>query len=315
MSGSFWRDTEIQPIEVHPEILETDWGKAARELMEGLARTELMTPDLSPYRDRLEQLGEGAFSPPAELDMASAEVQRSLTGHYDPATSPYYAGLRDEIQRQTQDQVSDMRRGMQAGGMLMSTPAARAEGDIRAAGAGQTASILGSLYDQERGRTTRTVDQAGQLAQMRTGLESARIGLEGDRIPQLMNISMMPRQMQMENIQMQSGLLGGLMDYQPWYTPDMYYPQSQRAGWKDLAGPLATAVGMISDRRLKKNIRKVGQMLGVNLYEYEYTFRPGKFVGPMAQEVEHIPGAVMLINGIRFINQAVLGIPRIQVGG
>lgn len=44
-----------------------------------------------------------------------------------------------------------------------------------------------------------------------------------------------------------------------------------------------------SDRRLKKDIRKVGKFHGHSLYEYRYKDEPGrapKHVGVMAQEVE-----------------------------
>lgn len=44
-----------------------------------------------------------------------------------------------------------------------------------------------------------------------------------------------------------------------------------------------------SDRRLKKNIEKVGEYSdGLNIYDFEYTYKPGKYRGVMADEVEKL---------------------------
>jgi hypothetical protein len=45
--------------------------------------------------------------------------------------------------------------------------------------------------------------------------------------------------------------------------------------------------GMFSDRRLKRNIKPVGQIQGVNLYSYNYLWDDIERIGPMAQEVPH----------------------------
>ena len=56
----------------------------------------------------------------------------------------------------------------------------------------------------------------------------------------------------------------------------------------------ASGIFTISDRRLKENVREVGDLLGVlPVYEYNYVGREGKIVGLMAQDVEKIaPEAV-----------------------
>lgn len=48
----------------------------------------------------------------------------------------------------------------------------------------------------------------------------------------------------------------------------------------------------VSDRRLKRNIRKIGEHKGLNVYAYDYVWGEPS-VGVMADEVEHIPGAVI----------------------
>jgi hypothetical protein len=67
-----------------------------------------------------------------------------------------------------------------------------------------------------------------------------------------------------------------------------------------------SAVG--SDRRLKENIKQVGVSNGINLYEFNYKGGETKWVGVMADEVEHIPGAVIQKNGLGYVNYSVIGV-------
>lgn len=70
------------------------------------------------------------------------------------------------------------------------------------------------------------------------------------------------------------------------------------------------AISKWSDQRLKTNIKKIGALdNGVNLYSYEFKdeFKDemgyGQQIGVMAQEVEHIPGAVSFAdNGYRKVD-------------
>lgn len=51
----------------------------------------------------------------------------------------------------------------------------------------------------------------------------------------------------------------------------------------------ASAGAAASDRRLKKNIEKVGEYAdGLNIYDFEYIYKPGKYRGVMADEVEKL---------------------------
>jgi hypothetical protein len=77
------------------------------------------------------------------------------------------------------------------------------------------------------------------------------------------------------------------------------------------------ALYMASDRRLKTNIKLVGTdpATGFNLYEYEYTFLPGKtFRGVMADEVEAvIPEAVFTdANGFKSVNYGLIGVEMVE---
>lgn len=56
---------------------------------------------------------------------------------------------------------------------------------------------------------------------------------------------------------------------------------------------LGALAGLLSDRRKKENIRRVGQTdSGLPIYVYNYIGDPTKHMGVMADEVEHISGAV-----------------------
>ena len=60
------------------------------------------------------------------------------------------------------------------------------------------------------------------------------------------------------------------------------------------AGSAALSALMASDIRLKDNIEHVGQRNGINIYEFTYKGDSKRYRGVMAQEVKHIPGAVVL---------------------
>ena len=70
------------------------------------------------------------------------------------------------------------------------------------------------------------------------------------------------------------------------------------------------AAAIKSDIRLKENIRKVGDVDGINIYEFSYIGEPGLYRGVMAQEVEHIPGAVVEHpDGYKMVDYSKIGIP------
>jgi hypothetical protein len=80
----------------------------------------------------------------------------------------------------------------------------------------------------------------------------------------------------------------------------------------------AAAFTAFSDRRLKTNIELAGidPVSGFNLYEYEYTFLPGKkFRGVMADEVEAVmPEAVLTdANGYKSVNYGMIGVEMVEV--
>ncbi len=93
------------------------------------------------------------------------------------------------------------------------------------------------------------------------------------------------------------------------YNSQVGQNSSSMNGLMSLGGSLGAAAIMASDRRLKKNIRKIGKTpSGFNVYEFEYKSGGGKQTGVMAQEIEKIiPNAVITMpNGYKTVNYAMV---------
>jgi hypothetical protein len=69
---------------------------------------------------------------------------------------------------------------------------------------------------------------------------------------------------------------------------------------------------LASDKNVKKNIVKIGEKNGINIYEFEYKtdkypeLPKGKQIGVIAQEVEHIPNAVVQGDKYKLVDYAVI---------
>lgn len=80
-------------------------------------------------------------------------------------------------------------------------------------------------------------------------------------------------------------------------------------------GATAADIGIFSDRRLKKNIKKLGKLNGHNFYSFDWNTRAnelglyGNTCGCMADEVfEKYPQAVLVKDGYLFVNYKAIGI-------
>lgn len=89
------------------------------------------------------------------------ELQKTLGGEfYDPRTSDFWSGFREQSAIEEEKGVSDIRRRGQLGGGLYATPNQRTEADyLRGTGADRQAQ-LGGLYENERNRKSNAVSQA-----------------------------------------------------------------------------------------------------------------------------------------------------------
>ncbi|MBC9904761.1 tail fiber domain-containing protein [Achromobacter xylosoxidans] len=70
-------------------------------------------------------------------------------------------------------------------------------------------------------------------------------------------------------------------------------------------GMMGYGMGMFSDRRLKRNIKRLATSIkGLGIYSFDYIFG-GSMIGYMADEVERVsPGAVREIGGLKIVNYA-----------
>ena len=93
------------------------------------------------------------------------------------------------------------------------------------------------------------------------------------------------------------------------YNNQVGNQNSLLSGATNLAATLGAAA-IMSDRRLKKNIKKMGSLKnGLTVYEFEYIYKSGKFMGVMADEVlEVMPQAVVQDkSGYLAVNYSMLG--------
>jgi hypothetical protein len=76
--------------------------------------------------------------------------------------------------------------------------------------------------------------------------------------------------------------------------------QAATQGMMSGIGSMAGGFMMGSDRRIKRNIRRVGTTPGgAPLYRYQYAWGGPEFIGVMADEVPH---AAVSIGGINFVD-------------
>lgn len=102
--------------------------------------------------------------------------------------------------------------------------------------------------------------------------------------------------------------LMGAANSQNQYNMGLYNSQvgSQNSLMSGLFG-LGSAAIKVSDRRLKRNIKHIGKHNGINIYSFDYVWGQPS-VGVMADEVEHIPGAVHIhSSGYKMVDYSKLG--------
>lgn len=100
--------------------------------------------------------------------LAREELTKTLTDQYDPRTSDYYKGLRDEYAEAKKSGQTALRQRANLGGMLYSTPAMAVEAASNRQFDTNLLKELGTMYERER-------DRRGQAARNIQGIESQNI--------------------------------------------------------------------------------------------------------------------------------------------
>jgi len=219
LSDFFSGSVEEMP---RPEIMETPWAPQARNFLTRLMNANVQLPTRQ------------------VAGMSGAEQQgQSILGNIlgggafaDPRTSPLYAGLRRESMAEEERAANALQRRQQGAGMYNSSTAAGAEGRMRGDFANRRQSLLGSLYESERARDNPYTRLAA----------SAQFGALPRQLEQAGNDAAYQQQMgtTLFPYQQQAALAGQLLNYQPWYQPQVY---SEPSMFSQLAGPIGGLMG------------------------------------------------------------------------
>lgn len=253
MAGSY------QEVEQTPQLLESPVNQAGIQGLQNLMGTPAPTVNLQGLGAQgqqllnlgmglLQQLTQLAQNPPEAYKLGMAEIEKMLSGGYDPLSSPYYEGIRKEADIMTQKSVDQLMHGQQLRGTLASTPGMKAESELRALADARTLQTLGSLYESERGRTSNAVSQALGYAQYIPNIMGQALSGVGAMSPLATYGSDIANQQALANAQLQSNWLGqqmqgygAMMDYGTYYTNPMVY----QPGFLDYLMGGASAIGSI----------------------------------------------------------------------
>ena len=102
-------------------------------------------------------------------NLAMDQTRRTLAGDYDPRTSDFYKGFRQEAEQVRGKSNEAIRRRGQAGGMLQSSPYANIEAQANRELDSFMLRKLGEMYENERGRQDTAANRAGNLGQQQFG--------------------------------------------------------------------------------------------------------------------------------------------------
>ena len=182
------------------------------------------TADLTPVQKEIQQMLSGILSKTDQAgDLASGEYRSILEDEYDPRTSPYYEGFRQEAERLQKEGVTSLRQRSELGGMLGSSNAAVSEGSFVSQSNSAILKELGRLLETERGRKLLAAEGIQGAESQRIGNVAAVGGLaEAERnVEQQRNDALYNQVMQqiLFPYQYKTGIANTLLNYKPeWET-------------------------------------------------------------------------------------------------
>lgn len=236
-------------------------------------------------------------------DSASNYYADVLNGSYDPRTSDFYKGLRQEADQLKTGEQTKIRQGASLGGMLQSTPRMGVESRARQDIDTQTLKMLGGLYENERSRMNEAATRLPLVERERVDT-NANINAIADQeraIEQARNDALYNQALQTVLFPYQyqanvaSSIFNGHVD-----------TAMTGGGMTDLGFLLSAGAsaaggyfGAKSDKRLKDNIvaidNAVDKVKSLKGYTYNYKVNPPEIRngGVMAQDLEKVlPDAV-----------------------
>ena len=220
--GIFTKDQEIEKIpqseasrtgQKYLEKLLASDPNVPTQGVAGLTPIQLLIQKMLPgYLDKVNQAG----------DLASGEYRDILSDKYDPRTSPYYEGFRQEAERLQTEGVTGLRQRAELGGMAKSSNAAVSEGSFINQSNSALLTELGRLLETERGRKLLAAEgiqgaesrRLGNVAAVGGIAEEAR-SIEQQRADALYNQALMQM---MFPYQYQANIANSLLNYKPDYA-------------------------------------------------------------------------------------------------
>jgi hypothetical protein len=120
--------------------------------------------------------------------LAADEIKKTLTGGYDPATSPFYKATREGAMKENTDAIDRARRGSAARGGFFNDRALAEEGNIQTNTSNYLNQILGKMAENERGNRLNAVGGAMELEKYSQGapLAKATAGMSLGSLPRLL---------------------------------------------------------------------------------------------------------------------------------
>jgi len=106
---------------------------------------------------------------PQSVALAEQELQSTLQGNYDPNTSQYYQGVRQQADLNLNDALNRYAQGQYLKGNLRSTTTDTGRSRLLAENAANLNQVLGNLALQERQNRLNAVNQAMQMGQYQSG--------------------------------------------------------------------------------------------------------------------------------------------------
>lgn len=180
-------------------------------------------------------------------NLAMDQTRKTLAGGYDPRTSDYYKGFRQEAEQVRGKSNEAIRRRAQAGGMLQSSPYANIEAGANRELDSFMLRKLGEMYERERDREDTAANRAGDLGQQQFGnlLASQSMADMPRMIEQMRNQAVYEEQIQelLHAYTYQANIATGMMQY----TPGTYTQPGGPSGLTKLAGQVSAIGGIVSD--------------------------------------------------------------------
>ena len=127
---------------------------------------EFVAPSTAQEKESLDWLKKYVEQGPSEgMGLASEEVRKTMTGQYDPTSSPYYQAVKAESARNLEDVQRNIADQAAGGGRYWSGARLKEQGEAGTEAGLAMNKLLYGMQETERGRRLSTAPFAAQLGQ------------------------------------------------------------------------------------------------------------------------------------------------------